>query len=125
MVISNIGTIILSLPSTISDTVITKVPACEAAIATQVRLIAISNTACRFIVGPLADYFSPVASYMPNGVFGFHRKHHASRVLYFTAGAVILALSFAWTEIGVRSQSAVWILSMGVGIVNGGVFNIL
>lgn len=115
----------LSLPPVTSDAVITRAPAAEIAIAAQIRMIAISNTTCRLVIGPLADYFSPVATYSSKGVFGFARKHHASRVLYLTAGAAILGLSSLWTEIGVRSQSAVWVLSMGVGIVNGGVFNIL
>jgi hypothetical protein len=122
MVISNIGTIVLSLPPSSADAV---VPASEVVIASQVRLLAISNTLCRLFVGPLADYFSPVASYLPNGVYCFARKHHASRVLYLIAGAGILVISFVWTEIGVRSQSTIWALSLGVGMVNGGVFNIM
>jgi len=125
MVISNIGTIVLSLPLSSADAAVTQVPASEVMIASQVRLLAISNTLCRLFVGPLADYFSPVASYLPNGVYCFTRKHHASRVLYLTAGAAVLVISFVWTEIGIRSQNAIWALTLGVGMVNGCIFTII
>jgi hypothetical protein len=126
MVISNIGTITLSLPPTLftSDPRISMTTTPDASIATQVRLIAIFNTVSRIIVGPLADYLSPAATYL-NGTFCITRKQQASRVLYLSVGALILAISFLWMEVGVRSQGAVWALSVGVGTVNGAIFTIM
>lgn len=122
MVQSNIGSITLSLPPVSSA--ISEVPS-EANIAVQVRLLAIANTVSRLLSGTLADILSPVAHYLPSGVYCFNGKRRISRVLFLTFSAAILAFSFTWTEIAVRSQRTIWVLSVGAGLVNGGVFNIV
>ena len=107
MVQSNIGTITLSLPL-VSSTV-SEVPP-EVAIATQVRLIAIANTVSRLLSGTLADILSPVARYLPSGMYCFTRKQYFSRVLFLSFSAAVLAFSFAWTDVAVRSRQALWVL---------------
>lgn len=61
-------------------------------------------------MGPLADVVSPLPSYLPNGVWAFTRRQHASRVLFLTATCCVLLLTYTWTFIGVRSQEALWTL---------------
>jgi len=82
----------------------------EITIATQVRLLAIANTLSRLLSGPLADILSPVARYLPSGVYCFTKKQRFSRVLFLSCSATILAFSFAWTEVAVRSQREIWVL---------------
>jgi hypothetical protein len=110
MVISNIGTIILSLPSSSSTSTMNAIPNTDVSNSTQVRLISIANTFSRLLVGPLADFISPVASYLPSGVRCFPRKHHVSRVAFLSVATFLLAVTFFWMEVGIRSQEAVWIL---------------
>lgn len=107
MVQSNIGTITLSLPSTAST--VSDISS-ETAIAVQVRLIAIANTVSRLLSGTLADILSPVARQLPSGMYYFTKKQRFSRVLFLSFTALILAFSFAWTEVAVRSQQAIWVL---------------
>ena len=107
MVQSNIGSIVLSLPP-ISPAVSDVPP--EAIIAAQVRLLAIANTVARLLSGTLADILSPVACYLPSGMYCFTKKRRFSRVLFLTFSAGVLALSFAWTDVAVRSRRAIWVL---------------
>jgi len=125
MVISNIGTIILSLPSSSSTSTMRAIPNTDVSNSTQVRLISIANTLSRLLVGPLADFISPVASYLPSGARCFPRKHHVSRVAFLSVATFSLAATFFWMEIGIRSQEAVWILSLGTGSVYGATFTVL
>ena len=104
---SNIGTITLSLPPVSSG--VSQTPP-EVAIAAQVRLLAIANTVSRLLSGALADFLSPVARYLPSGIYCFTKKQRFSRVLFLSFNAVVLALSFALTEVAVRSQRAIWVL---------------
>jgi hypothetical protein len=106
MVISNIGTIVLSLPpnalvvypsSALSDHATSK----------QVRILSISNTLSRIVVGPLADFVSPVAFYFPTGTVVYPRKHRVSRVVFLAIPALLLACIFLWMEFGVMSREAV------------------
>ncbi|KAF9652841.1 MFS general substrate transporter [Thelephora ganbajun] len=122
MVQSNIGTITLSLPP-VSSAVSEVLP--EVTIATQVRLFAIANTVSRLLSGTFADILSPVARYLPSGMYCFTKKQRLSRVLFLSFSAVVLTFSFAWTEVAVRTQRAIWVLSIGAGLVNGSVFNIV
>jgi len=122
MVQSNIGTITLSLPPVSSA--VSEIPS-EITIATQVRILAMANTVSRLLSGTFADILSPVAGYLPSGVYCFTKKRCFSRVLFLSFGAVILAFSFAWTEVAVRSQRTLWVLSIGAGLVNGTVFSII
>ncbi|KAF9792757.1 MFS general substrate transporter [Thelephora terrestris] len=122
MVQSNIGSITLSLfpvSSAVSGI------STEAAIATQVRLFAIANTLSRLLSGTLADILSPVARYLPSGIYCFTKKQRFSRVLFLTSSAAILVFSFAWTVVAVRTQRALWVLSIGAGLVNGSIFIIV
>ncbi|OAX43567.1 MFS general substrate transporter [Rhizopogon vinicolor AM-OR11-026] len=119
-VMSNIGTIVLSLPSYSSSTV--AVPSTDVATATQVRLISAANTLSRLLVGPLADFVSPVASH---GAQIIQRKYHTSRVVLLFFPILVLALTYLWMVIGVRSQVDLWALSVGSGIAYGSTFTVL
>jgi hypothetical protein len=105
MVISNIGTIVLSLPPSSSSSGINVlgVPSTDSATSTQV-------TISRLLVGPVADYVSPVASYLPNGDRTYPRKHRVSRIAFLVGSTILLACTYFWMEIGIRSQAAVWAL---------------
>jgi hypothetical protein len=107
MVQSNIGTITLSLPPVSSE--VSGIPS-EVTIATQIRLLAIANTASRLLSGTLADIVSPVARYLPDGMYCFTKKHRFSRVLFLTFSAIVLAFSFTWTVVAVRSRRTIWVL---------------
>jgi len=107
MVQSNIGTITLSLPPVSSG--VSEIPS-EVTIATQVRLLAIANTVSRLLSGILADIVSPVARYLPSGMYCFTKKPRFSRVLFLSFSAAVLTFSFAWTEVAVRSRRAIWVL---------------
>ncbi|KAL7283517.1 hypothetical protein ACG7TL_002950 [Trametes sanguinea] len=117
MVVSNLGSIVLTLPSaSSSDT--------TANVSRQVRLLSFFNTSSRLLMGPLADVLAPVASYF-EGVWSFTRRRHLSRVVFLVTTSLILAITFAWVEVGVRTQEAVWPLSVGVGIAYGSTFTVL
>lgn len=123
MVISNIGTIVAALPAMASDqatsvNVVDNTPH-------QVRLISIANTLTRILVGPLADYVSPVASYLPNGTIIRTRKHRISRVSFLFISAGLLALTFVWTSFGIHTQDSIWILSLGTGIGYSATFTVM
>ncbi|KAF5381123.1 hypothetical protein D9615_003866 [Tricholomella constricta] len=124
MVISNLGTIVLSLPSNPSTATFGNIPA-EVITANQVKLISVSNTLSRLLVGPLADFLSPVASYLSTGAIVYPRKHRISRVVFLSGPILVLAAAFLWMEIGVESREAVWMLSIGTGINYGAVFTVL
>ncbi|TFY79997.1 hypothetical protein EWM64_g4020 [Hericium alpestre] len=126
MVISNIGTIVLSLPpssasqeTTILDT------ATDVATSTQVRVLSLANTASRLLAGPLADFTSPVAAYLPSGIRSFPRKHFFSRIGFLSGATLLLAISYASLVLGIRSQGMLWILSIGTGVAYGTTFTIL
>jgi len=127
MVISNIGTIVLSLPASPSPSGINvfDVSPTEAATSTQVRILSISNTISRLLVGPVADLISPVASYLPNGDRTYPRKRPVSRIAFLAGSTILLAGTYSWMEVGIRSLAALWTLSMGVGISYGVTFTIL
>ncbi|KAI1794508.1 MFS general substrate transporter [Ganoderma leucocontextum] len=117
MVVSNLGTIVLSLPSSAGGNT-------TANVASQVRLLSLFNTVSRLLVGPLADALAPVAARL-DGVWAFSRKRHTSRVAFMLGTSLLLALTFAWLTLGVRTQESVWPLSVGTGIAYGSTFTIL
>ncbi|KAH9857031.1 MFS general substrate transporter [Lenzites betulinus] len=117
MVISNLGSIVLALPAA-------SAASASANVATQVRLLSFFNTASRLLIGPLADVLAPVASYL-DGVWAFSRRRHASRVVFVVATALVLAATYAWLVLAVRTQEAVWPLSVGTGIAYGATFTVL
>ncbi|KAG1754510.1 MFS general substrate transporter [Suillus lakei] len=116
MVISNIGTIVLSLASQTSSTIAT---------ATQVRFLSVANTLSRLVVGPLADFVSPMASHLPSGAQSIPRKRHVSRVAFLFFSILVLVLTYSWMVLGVRSQVDLWALSIGAGVAYGSAFTIL
>ncbi|KAF9564426.1 MFS general substrate transporter [Agrocybe pediades] len=127
MVISNIGSIVLSLPPI---SVIRPIPnnlltVASSNTAFQVQLISIVNTFTRFFVGPLADFISPVSIRDLTGVVSFPRKHFISRFAFLSSAALILALTFLWTSFLVQDQSQVWLLSLGTGLSYSTVFTVL
>ncbi|KAI5122073.1 hypothetical protein M0805_006056 [Coniferiporia weirii] len=124
MVISNIGTIVLSLPSSSAPPSVSPLSA-SAVTATQVRLLSISNTVSRLLVGPLADFVSPVASFLPCGTIFYSRKHRISRVAFLSAAIALLVLVYGWMELAVRSREEMWVLSIGTGIAYGTIFTAL
>ncbi|KAJ6455693.1 MFS general substrate transporter [Mycena sanguinolenta] len=115
MIISNVGSIVLSLPAAStaeSDS--------SGAAALQVKTLAICNTVTRLLIGPMADFVSPtVASEL------LPRKHYISRAIFLLGPAVVLAFTFLWMDLSVKSQADVWVLSVGTGIAYGGTFTIL
>lgn len=121
MVISNIGTIVLSLASQASNT--TVAPSTDMATATQVRFLSVANTLSRLVVGPLADFVSPTAT--ASGVQSILRKRHVSRVAFLFFSILILTLTYLWMVLGVRSQVDLWVLSIGAGVAYGSTFTIL
>ncbi|THH20349.1 hypothetical protein EW146_g962 [Bondarzewia mesenterica] len=125
MVISNIGTIVLSLPASSSADATTFDSSTDVATSTQVRILSIANTVSRLLAGPLADFISPVASYLPSGVRSFPRKHFISRIAFLTSTTVLLGGSFALLQTTIRSQQDIWILSVGTGMAYGITFTIL
>ncbi|RPD66294.1 MFS general substrate transporter [Lentinus tigrinus ALCF2SS1-7] len=117
MVISNLGSIVLSLPSMGSSA--------TANAAQQVRLLSFFNTISRLLVGPLADVIAPVASRLDSGVWGFASKRHTSRVSFMLGTCALLAVTFAWLNVGVRAQEDIWPLSVGTGFAYGATFTVL
>lgn len=100
MIMSNIGTIASSLPAS---------TAASAGIAsTQVRILSFTNTIIRFLVGPLADYLSPVSLFAGTASV---KKRPVSRVVFLIASTALLALTLLITELFVRSQRTLWILT--------------
>ncbi|KAJ3887347.1 major facilitator superfamily domain-containing protein [Lentinula edodes] len=122
MIMSNVGTIALSLPAGMARTLVSKG---EQAASLQVKILSISNTLSRLLVGPLADFVSPVFSYRLLEGFATTRKHRISRVVFLSGAASLLAASCAWMVFGVRTRHDVWLLSVGTGIIYGAVFTVL
>lgn len=109
MVISNIGTIVLSLPpsspSINNVTILDK--STDAATSNQVRFLSVANTVSRLLSGPLADFTSPVVAYPSSGV---PRKHFISRVAFLTGASLLLIISFTLLEAIIRTREGLWVL---------------
>ncbi|KAJ7905378.1 MFS general substrate transporter [Mycena olivaceomarginata] len=118
MIISNVGSIVLSLPSATA----TVLSGSSGAAALQVKTLAISNTVTRLLVGPIADFVSPTVA---SGLLPSSRRQYISRAVFLLGPAVVLGLTFLWMDVFVRSQADVWVLSVGTGIAYGGTFTIL
>ena len=131
MVISNMGSIVLSLPSQFSTP---GVPPVDTATSTQVRMFATANTVSRLVIGPIADSISSMVSSDARGT-------RLGRVYIMSTTVLLLFLIFVWMDVGVRSQEALWFLrydlylcgayltghtlSIGVGTVYGITWTIL
>ncbi|KAI0928599.1 hypothetical protein AcW2_004559 [Taiwanofungus camphoratus] len=115
MIKSNIGLVVLSLPSSSTSQ----------NISLQVQWIAISDTVTRLVVGALADFISPVATFSTTGVWSFPRKPYTTRILFLACASLLYAATFIWLVIGVYTQESLWPLSVSTGIVNGTIFTML
>ncbi|KAH9001232.1 major facilitator superfamily domain-containing protein [Lactarius akahatsu] len=124
MIMSNIGTIILSLYSerTVS---IGGSSSAAAATATQVRLISISNTLSRVVVGPLADLISPVTSRASGDSPSSPQRYRVSRVALLSFVPVLLVGTFLYLELAIRTPGDLWILSVNTGAAYGITFTII
>lgn len=105
MIISNIGTIVASLPSS-KDTGYSA----DSGVALQVNLISVANAITRVLVGPLADFVSPIAAYLPSGGHIFLRKHRISRFVFLTIPAVFMAFTSLWMVCAARTRDQLWAL---------------
>ncbi|KAI0306537.1 MFS general substrate transporter [Multifurca ochricompacta] len=114
MIISNIGTIVLSLHSESTSGVVE-----------PLRLISISNTLSRLLSGPLADFIAPVASDMHDDGPQFPRRYRVSRVALLSGIPLLLVGTFVYMELSVRTSDDLWILSIGTGAAYGTTFTIL
>ncbi len=134
MVMANLGSIYTSLPS--SDL------SAPDDVSRQVQLLSLSNTASRLVIGPLADWISPVAAYVNGGIWSFPRKQQITRMVFLTGASILLIATFGWLNVAVRSREALWPLwyviypalefenssfghSVGVGVAYGTTFTIL
>src|SRR6266404_8092969 len=106
MIISNIGTIVLSLDSEFTS----RVPSSAATTATQVRLISISNTISRLVSGPLADLVSPVTSHTSGELPSSLQRYRISRVALLTFIPLFLAGTFVYLEVAIRTTDNLWML---------------
>jgi hypothetical protein len=109
MIISNIGGISMSLPHSLPHS--TARPTIRgSSIAFQVKLISIANTGARILVGILADFISPAATYLPTGVLAFPKEPVISRFVFLFGSAILLLVTFIWMDIGVQIQGNLWAL---------------
>ncbi|KIK59800.1 hypothetical protein GYMLUDRAFT_226757 [Collybiopsis luxurians FD-317 M1] len=122
MIMSNVGTIVLSLPSELVQTVAIKD---DQSAAFQVKILSIANTVSRLLIGPFADFASPVFSYEHLQGFTTVRKHHISRIVFLSGASSLLALTCSWMAFGAQTRHDVWLLSVGTGITYGSVFTVL
>lgn len=110
MVISNIGTIVLSLyPEAVSG-VRSLSSSAENVTATQVRLLSISNTLSRLISGPLADFVSPLTSHIPGDGLSRPQSYRISRVMLLSGTSLLLAGTFIYLELAIRTPDGLRIL---------------
>lgn len=123
MIICNIGTIVLSLPG--SDGPLPESINVEASTNHQVRLLSLANTISRIIIGPLADYVSPITSSLTIDDQTTPRKHRINRIAFLTGAAVVLAATFFWMVTQVTSREAIWTLSVGTGLGYSTIFTVM
>ena len=111
MIISNIGSIVLSLPSqTYIIPAFVDNPSTVLMTTTQVRVLSLANTLSRLLVGPLADIVSPVPSRIIDDNRGFLSQHRISRIAFLTFSTALLVFTYAWMVVGVREQAGIWAL---------------
>jgi hypothetical protein len=113
MIISNIGTIVLSLYHESLSGIKSLSTSAETVTTTQVRLLSISNTLSRLISGPLADFISPLTSRIP-GDRPPLRKYQFSRVVLLSGISILLAGAFIYLELAVRTPDKLWILRCAI-----------
>ena len=102
MVISNIGTIVMSLPPSLNGWL--SGPLLDGSpTAHQVKILSISNTVSRIVIGPLVDFVSP------ENITGqvFSRK---TRIIFLSGSASLLSVTSLWMAVGVKTREQVWVL---------------
>ncbi|QRW00168.1 major facilitator superfamily transporter [Ceratobasidium sp. AG-Ba] len=112
MVISNIGSIVMTLPGSGNA-------------ATQVRLISIANTLARLCSGPLADLISPLGVKDTCGAYKFPTTRRLSRMIFPCWALICLCTVYLWTAFGVRSSNSLPVLSIGTGLAYGAVWAVV
>jgi hypothetical protein len=106
MIISNIGSIVLSLcPENASG-----VKSAESITTTQVRLLSISNTSSRLLSGPLADFISPLTSHGPQNEPSRAPRYRISRVMLLSGISLLLAGTFIYLELAIRTPDSFRVL---------------
>jgi hypothetical protein len=105
MVISNAGSIVLSLPA---KTVTLDSP--TAMTAQQVRLLALSNTVSRLLVGSIADWMSPIGhqSREDDEEPNVRRRKFSSRVMFLAIFCLTLSIAFAYGAGGMKTRPEMW-----------------
>ena len=98
-VMANLGSIYLSLPTS---------SGASPDVSTQVQLLSASNTLSRLLVGPVADFLSPVAAYIQGGVWSFPRKQHISRIAFLVGAAFVVSVTLFLLEVGVSTRETMW-----------------
>lgn len=116
MIMSNMGTLVLSLPRHFSSETASG-PADDVATATQVRLLSLANTVSRLVVGPLADCIGPHSN--------ASSQRHISRMSFVIGSCFLLIVTFGATLTWVKSRAAMWILSVGTGVAYGTTFTVV
>ncbi len=96
---ANLGSIYLSLPTS---------SAASPDVSTQVQLLSASNTLSRLLVGPVADFLSPVAAYVHSVVWTFPRKQYISRVAFLLGAALLVSVTLVLLEAGVGTRETMW-----------------
>ena len=126
MLISNIGTMVLGVPETRGDVTTGDgfAPSSASGGAVQVRLLSLSNTCARLLIGPLADYLAPAPLAHPTGEIYFPRKRYFSRLAFMCGFCALTVGAFLWMAAGVVSQRDIYFVSIATGIAYGGSFTV-
>jgi len=125
MIISNIGTIVLSLYPEAASGIRSLSSSAESVTATQVRLLSISNTLSRLLSGPVADFISPLSSHVAGDRSSRSRSYRISRVVLLSCISLLLAGTFLYLELAIRTPDGLRVLSIGTGAAYGATFTIL
>ncbi|CAG7845890.1 SubName: Full=Related to carboxyl methyl transferase {ECO:0000313/EMBL:CCA77941.1} [Serendipita indica DSM 11827] len=125
MVLSNIGTIVLGVPMHRGDvTTGVDTPSGSEGGVVQVRLLSLSNTCARLLVGPLADYLAPAPLAHPTGEVYFPRKRYVSRLAFLSTACALMAIAYLWMAAGVVSQTDIYLVSIATGVAYGSAFTV-
>jgi MFS family permease len=108
MVISNIGTILLALPTGVRAQTTPSI---------QVRLLSASNTTSRIGAGLVMDHFSPRSASL--------KIRQTTRIKLVYSCALCLTLTYAWMACFIKTQQSIWILSVGTGAAYGATWTIV
>ncbi len=110
MIISNIGTIVLSLYPEAASGIRSLSSSAESVTATQVRLLSISNTLSRLLSGPAADFISPLSSHVAGDRSSRSRSYRISRVVLLSCISLLLAGTFLYLELAIRTPDGLRVL---------------